>query len=229
MVAHKDPVKAYWLKEIRQYTSDVVALAEHAADDLQLTEEPEVEEEYKVPATPELFHVANPEDEVQSSPEPVKRIEVSTEKTTSYIETPTALSTTPLIEYPETPDLSSRKSYQKREPLYKRIYQEEEDELEEKIITEKKKKERHEYQYQGPPDPKRAWPGEPPVPERRENESDAKRSRYGAWPGDPQTTLEGDDQPNMSRRYSSSRYSASSRHYEGEKIIFCYHFIEAFC
>lgn len=42
LLAHKDPVKAYWLKEIRQYSSDVVALAEHAADDLQLTEEPEV-------------------------------------------------------------------------------------------------------------------------------------------------------------------------------------------
>lgn len=38
LIAHKDPVKAYWLREIRQYASDVVALAEHAADDLQLTE-----------------------------------------------------------------------------------------------------------------------------------------------------------------------------------------------
>ncbi|XP_051165291.1 obscurin isoform X2 [Leptopilina boulardi] len=42
LVAHKDPVKEYWLKEIRQYTSDVVALAEHAADDLQVTDEPEI-------------------------------------------------------------------------------------------------------------------------------------------------------------------------------------------
>lgn len=45
LVAHKDPVKAYWLREIRQYASDVVALAEHAADDLQLTEVPETKEE----------------------------------------------------------------------------------------------------------------------------------------------------------------------------------------
>ncbi|KAG7203298.1 hypothetical protein KM043_010391 [Ampulex compressa] len=45
LVAHKDPVKACWLKEIRQYASDVVALAEHAADDLQLTEIPEPKEE----------------------------------------------------------------------------------------------------------------------------------------------------------------------------------------
>ncbi|XP_043471830.1 obscurin isoform X6 [Leptopilina heterotoma] len=42
LVAHKDPVKEYWLKEIRQYTSDVIALAEHAADDLQVTDEPEI-------------------------------------------------------------------------------------------------------------------------------------------------------------------------------------------
>lgn len=41
LVAHKDLIKQYWLKEIRQYASDVVALAEHAADDLQLTEVPE--------------------------------------------------------------------------------------------------------------------------------------------------------------------------------------------
>lgn len=47
-MAHKDPVKAYWLKEIRQYASDLVALAEHAADDLQVTEEiPEGKEELK--------------------------------------------------------------------------------------------------------------------------------------------------------------------------------------
>lgn len=56
LVAHKDPVKAYWLREIRQYASDVVALAEHAADDLQLTEVPETKEEkvnpQKVTANP---------------------------------------------------------------------------------------------------------------------------------------------------------------------------------
>ncbi|XP_043255290.1 obscurin-like isoform X3 [Colletes gigas] len=47
LVAHKDPVKVCWLKEIRQHASDVVALAEHAADDLQLTELPETKEEIK--------------------------------------------------------------------------------------------------------------------------------------------------------------------------------------
>ncbi|XP_070156196.1 obscurin isoform X8 [Polyergus mexicanus] len=48
LVAHKDPVKACWLKEIRQYASDLIALAEHAADDLQVTEEvSEAKEELK--------------------------------------------------------------------------------------------------------------------------------------------------------------------------------------
>ncbi|XP_071868851.1 obscurin isoform X6 [Bombus fervidus] len=60
LVAHKDLVKAYWLKEIRQYASDVVALAEHAADDLQLTEVPEIKEEIKAnPGSPQKT-TANP-------------------------------------------------------------------------------------------------------------------------------------------------------------------------
>ncbi|XP_043582472.1 obscurin isoform X6 [Bombus pyrosoma] len=60
LVAHKDLVKAYWLKEIRQYASDVVALAEHAADDLQLTEVPEIKEEIKAnPGSPQKA-TANP-------------------------------------------------------------------------------------------------------------------------------------------------------------------------
>lgn len=39
LVAHKDAIKSTWLNEIREYASDIVALAEHAADDLQLTGE----------------------------------------------------------------------------------------------------------------------------------------------------------------------------------------------
>lgn len=61
LVAHKDPVKKYWLKEIREYASDQVALAEHAADDLQLTEVPETGEEVKgAPAKPEGTRVEPP-------------------------------------------------------------------------------------------------------------------------------------------------------------------------
>ncbi|XP_024939523.1 obscurin isoform X4 [Cephus cinctus] len=58
--AHKDPVKAYWLKEIRQYASDLVALAEHAADDLQLTEVPELKEESKVQDRPQPVKIEEP-------------------------------------------------------------------------------------------------------------------------------------------------------------------------
>ncbi|XP_018318315.1 muscle M-line assembly protein unc-89 isoform X3 [Mycetomoellerius zeteki] len=62
LVAHKDPVKAYWLKEIRQYASDLVALAEHAADDLQVTEEvPEGKEELKSDEKPVLVKIEPPQ------------------------------------------------------------------------------------------------------------------------------------------------------------------------
>ncbi|XP_050680436.1 obscurin isoform X3 [Leptidea sinapis] len=44
--AHKETVKSTWLAEIRQYASDLVALAEHAADDLQVLPQ---EEEFLEP------------------------------------------------------------------------------------------------------------------------------------------------------------------------------------
>lgn len=81
LVAHKDPVKACWLKEIRQYASDVVALAEHAADDLQLTEVPETKEEVKGnpgnlgnPGPPKAEGNPGPE-KVQGNPGPEKAVE----------------------------------------------------------------------------------------------------------------------------------------------------------
>ncbi|XP_076762738.1 obscurin isoform X1 [Xylocopa sonorina] len=80
LVAHKDPVKAYWLREIRQYASDVVALAEHAADDLQLTEVPDTKEEIKanpgsppkVEAKPGPKAEANPGPKPEANPGPKK-------------------------------------------------------------------------------------------------------------------------------------------------------------
>ncbi|XP_012273370.1 obscurin isoform X3 [Orussus abietinus] len=72
LVAHKDTVKSYWLKEIRQYSSDVVALAEHAADDLQLTEEaPDITEDFKPQPKSELPRFQPPKPGVQN-PEPPK-------------------------------------------------------------------------------------------------------------------------------------------------------------
>ncbi|XP_034942777.1 obscurin isoform X3 [Chelonus insularis] len=47
LVAHKDLVKEYWLKEIRQHASDLLALAEHAADDLQVSEEKVITDDNK--------------------------------------------------------------------------------------------------------------------------------------------------------------------------------------
>lgn len=73
LVAHKDPVKAYWLKEIRQYASDVVALAEHAADDLQLTEVLETKEEIKGnPGIPPQKATGNPGPKAEGNPGPKK-------------------------------------------------------------------------------------------------------------------------------------------------------------
>nr|XP_033338378.1 obscurin isoform X2 [Megalopta genalis] len=69
LVAHKDPVKACWLKEIRQYASDVVALAEHAADDLQLTEVPEPKEEIKENPGPKKEGNPGPKKEGNPGPE----------------------------------------------------------------------------------------------------------------------------------------------------------------
>lgn len=69
-------MKACWLKEIRQYSSDLVALAEHAADDLQVTEEvPEGKEELKSDEKPVPVKVEpqqNPESLSQPNPESLK-------------------------------------------------------------------------------------------------------------------------------------------------------------
>ncbi|XP_046753441.1 obscurin isoform X9 [Diprion similis] len=98
LVAHKDLIKQYWLKEIRQYASDVVALAEHAADDLQLTE---VQEDFKdtnhvkpepvkvEPPKPEPRKtVSNPKPEPPNHiTEPAKSVETkATEKSQELIE-----------------------------------------------------------------------------------------------------------------------------------------------
>ncbi|XP_076659527.1 obscurin isoform X3 [Halictus rubicundus] len=74
LVAHKDPVKVCWLKEIRQYASDVVALAEHAADDLQLTEVPEPKEEIKAnPGSPGPKKESNPGPKKEGNPGPEEK------------------------------------------------------------------------------------------------------------------------------------------------------------
>lgn len=134
LVAHKDPVKAYWLKEIRQYASDVVALAEHAADDLQLTEVLETKEEIKGnPGTPPQKATGNPGPKAEGNPGPKKA--------------------------------------------------------------------------EGNPGPEKGNPGES-AEKRKDN------------PGNPDSKQVEEGGADMSRRYSSSRYSSSSKVVEGREIKF---------
>ena len=140
LVAHKDPVKAYWLKEIRQYASDVVALAEHAADDLQLTEVLETKEEIKGnPGTSPQKATGNPGPKAEGNPGPKKA--------------------------------------------------------------------------EGNPGPKKAEGNPGPNP----GESAEKRKDN---PGNPDSKQAEEQGADMSRRYSSSRYSSSSKVVEGGGIKF---------
>ncbi|XP_066587330.1 obscurin isoform X6 [Prorops nasuta] len=92
LIAHKDYVKDFWLKEIREYASDLVALAEHAADDLQLAEvkeESKPEEKgvpVKVVPSPlkrkieEVGKVERTEEEVKKSKDSPAKVEEVKEK-----------------------------------------------------------------------------------------------------------------------------------------------------
>ncbi|XP_022117643.2 obscurin isoform X5 [Pieris rapae] len=89
--AQKEQVKTAWLREIRQYASDLVALAEHAADDLQVLppedlyqeeDSPEIQEETKKREHSEevteyskekKFRVEESEENKEESQTPTKR------------------------------------------------------------------------------------------------------------------------------------------------------------
>ncbi|XP_071572462.1 protein Obscurin isoform X5 [Temnothorax nylanderi] len=95
LVAHKDPVKACWLKEIRQYASDLVALAEHAADDLQVTEEvPEGKEELRSEEKPVPVKIEPPQPQAtnpglpktQSNPKEEAKAKTDTKDSTKVAE-----------------------------------------------------------------------------------------------------------------------------------------------
>ncbi|XP_075991750.1 obscurin isoform X3 [Anticarsia gemmatalis] len=87
LAAHKEQVKTNWLAEIRKYASDVVALAEHVADDLQVlppeVAEPEPEPEKKKKR--EHTEVAAEEVEAKEKRSRVEQVQVtevsSTEET----------------------------------------------------------------------------------------------------------------------------------------------------
>ncbi|XP_024880175.1 obscurin isoform X3 [Temnothorax curvispinosus] len=95
LVAHKDPVKACWLKEIRQYASDLVALAEHAADDLQVTEEvPEGKDELRSEEKPVPVKIEPPQPQAtnpvlpktQSNPKEEAKAKTDTKDSTKVAE-----------------------------------------------------------------------------------------------------------------------------------------------
>lgn len=153
LVAHKDLVKAYWLKEIRQYASDVVALAEHAADDLQLTEVPEIKEEIKAnPGSPQKA-TANP------GPKP--------------------------SEANPGPKPSEANPGPKK--------------------------------AEANPGPEKANPGPNPGEKKKDN------------PGNPEKAKVEEEGADMSRRYSSSRFSSSSKVVEGKERIVLLDSSRSFC
>ncbi|XP_046962519.1 obscurin isoform X2 [Vanessa cardui] len=67
--AHKESVKTAWLREIRQYASDLVALAEHAADDLQILPQEIIEQQ------PEERRKRELEDQQEERQEKKSRVE----------------------------------------------------------------------------------------------------------------------------------------------------------
>ncbi|XP_050346623.1 obscurin isoform X3 [Nymphalis io] len=68
--AHKESVKTAWLREIRQYASDLVALAEHAADDLQILPQEIIEQQQ-----PEEKRKRESEDQPEERQEKKSRVE----------------------------------------------------------------------------------------------------------------------------------------------------------
>lgn len=191
LVAHKDLIKAYWLKEIRLYASDLVALAEHAADDLQLSEDKEniqKAEGTKI-EPPKPQQVSAPR---QTKDEPAKpaATKLESSKSTCNVEPPKQ----------EPPKSTAKVEAPKEEPPKPAV----------KVEPPK----------QEPPKTLEIPSVTPKVAEvktaekRRESltkieESEAKKTKVT------------EESQNMSGRYSSSSFSASSRVVEG-KFFFCF-------
>uniref|UniRef100_A0A2A4JMB9 Hemolin n=1 Tax=Heliothis virescens TaxID=7102 RepID=A0A2A4JMB9_HELVI len=86
LAAHKEQVKNNWLGEIRKHASDVVALAEHAADDLQLlpTEAAPAEPEEK---KKKREHAEVTQAEAVDTKEKRSRVEVATTEEAQQLKT----------------------------------------------------------------------------------------------------------------------------------------------
>ncbi|XP_021942929.1 obscurin isoform X5 [Zootermopsis nevadensis] len=77
--AHSDTLKPAWLKEIRQYASNLIALAEHAADDLRLQSPLGNNEDKSEPTTPPPQETAKVQLLIKPQEEACEKKEFSTE------------------------------------------------------------------------------------------------------------------------------------------------------
>lgn len=169
LVAHKDPVKGYWLKEIREYASDLVALAEHAADDLQVTELETGKEEPKSDENPVPVKVEPPPQANPGSPRaqgiPAKEV----------------------VEPSKAPS---------------------------KVTNNPKSAEKAKTNPASPPKTVDSTKDSAKVVEKRKDSAD-----NAADTSEAKKTKVEEAQADMSRRYSASRYSASSKVVEGKRSI----------
>lgn len=220
-------MKAYWLREIRQYASDLVALAEHAADDLQVTEEvPETKEEFKsdekpLPVKVELQQ-ANPEslkvqakEEAKANPGPPK---VDLVKDTKVVEKPVKIELQQAN--PESFKVQAKKEA-KTNPSPPKV-----DSIKDTKVLEKPVK--IEPQQANPESFKvkakeeaKANPGPPKVDSIKDSTKVVEKRKDSVTNiSEAKKTKVEETQADMSRRYSSSRYSTSSKVVEGKSSFY---------
>ncbi|XP_046823070.1 obscurin isoform X4 [Vespa crabro] len=234
LIAHKDPVKAYWLKEIRQYASDLVALAEHAADDLQLEEVPEGKEEIQIQDSSKAETIkGNPEppkpEAIKDNPgapksEAVKGNSGPT-KPEATKENPGPLQTTnpsnpnPQKSNPSNPENPSNPSPQKDNPSNPDPQKgnpsnpDSQKDNPSNPDPQKDNPSNPNPQKDNPsnPDPQKANPSNlGPQKDNPSNPSPQKDNPSNPEPPNPITATKAVE-GNMSRRYSSSRFSASTK------------------
>lgn len=222
-------MKAYWLKEIRQYASDLVALAEHAADDLQVTEEVlEIKEELKSdekPVSVKVEHQANPvspkvqaKEEVKVNPGAPKidsikdstkvaekrkdsAIDISEIKKTKVEEVLVKEEVKANPGPPKVDSIKDPKIVEKRKDSATNISEAKKTKVEQIRVKEEAKTNPN-------PSKEESIKDSTKIVEKRKdsatNISEAKKTKV--------------EEANMSRRYSASRYSTSSKVVEGKFI-----------
>jgi len=194
-------VKGYWLKEIRQYASDLVALAEHAADDLQVTEEvPETKEELKSDEKPVSVKV-----ESQQANPVSPKVQVK-EEIQANLASPKVQAKEEVKINPDTPKVESTKDSIK-------VVEKRKDSATD--ISEAKKTKVEEVQVK---EEVKANPAPPKVDSIKDSKVVEKRKDSATNISEAKKTKVEEAQANMSRRYSASRYSTSSKVVEGKFV-----------